>query len=56
METTEYKKTANGSEAINKDGKQIAQVKIRQVRDHIAIDDIGVGHPYKRQGVSSTFS
>jgi ribosomal protein S18 acetylase RimI-like enzyme len=56
METTEYKKTANGFEAINKDGKQIAQVKIRQVRDHIAIDDIGVDRPYRRQGIASTLT
>jgi ribosomal protein S18 acetylase RimI-like enzyme len=56
METTEYKKTANGFEAINKDGERIGQVKIRYVRDNIAIDDIGVDHRYRRQGIASALT
>ena len=56
MEATEYKKTANGFEAINKDGEKIGQVKIRYVKDHVAIDDIGVDQNYRRQGVASTLT
>jgi predicted GNAT family acetyltransferase len=56
MEKTEYKKTSNGFEAINKDGEKIGQIKTRYVQNNIAIDDIGVDHRYRRQGIASALT
>jgi ribosomal protein S18 acetylase RimI-like enzyme len=56
MDAIEYKKTTSGFEATNEDGEKIGQVKIRYVRDNVAIDDIGVDHRYRKQGIASTLT